>query len=82
MTPFEPGADDTVRIQPPPRRKRGGLPYVIAVATLLVVSACGWLLWPVPSAPPSVSVSPAPASVPPVAATAVARPAFPIEIAT
>ena len=58
MTSFDPGVDDTVRIQPPPRRMRGGLRYIIALATLLVVSAGVWLLWPVPSAPPSISVSP------------------------
>jgi hypothetical protein len=75
MTPVEPGGDDTVRILPPPRRKRGGLLSAIGIAALLVVSAGGWLLWPVPSAPPSVSV-------PPAAPATASKPAFPIEIAT
>jgi hypothetical protein len=82
MTPVEPGSDDTIRILSPPRSARGGLLAAIAVAGLLAVSVGGWLLWPVPRAPPSVSAPTAPQPAPSEAPVAASRPVFPIETAT
>ncbi len=82
MTPAQPDSDDTVRVSPAPRRRLGGLAAGGAIAALLAVAIGGWLLWPVPSAPPNVS---APTASVPVASEKPAtagRQAFPIEIAT
>jgi hypothetical protein len=82
MTPVQPDSDDTVRVLPLPRHRHRGLLAVVAVAALLAVSAGGWLVWPVPSAPPSASAPTAPAPVQSDAPVAASRPVFPIEIAT
>jgi hypothetical protein len=56
---------------------RGGLPSAIVLAALLAVSAGGWLLWPVPSAPGHV-----PRHVPLAAPAIASAPVFATEIAT
>ena len=68
MRPAEPGADDTVRIPPTPRRKRAQWPFAVVAGACVVVagSAAFWLLRPHPAMPPpcptaQVSASSAPA---------------------
>jgi hypothetical protein len=69
-TLVDPGEDDTASIVPR-RPMRGMSPLAVGIAALLVVSAGGWLLWPISSPPGPVRP----------AGTA-GRPAFPINVAT
>ncbi len=80
MRPAEPGADDTVRIVPKPRRSHARLLAVVGAVVVLLAGSVGcWLLWPQPAPPPAVTTAATPTSTP---ANTAAPPAFIIETAT
>jgi hypothetical protein len=64
MSPVEPGADDTIRILPAPRRKRARWP-LIAAASAGIVLAGTTAFWLLPHEPPPISIQSAPGVVAP-----------------
>jgi hypothetical protein len=64
MRPAKPGADDTIRILPEPRRKRAKWPLAIVAGACVAIagSAAFWLLHPHPAGPPPLATTQVPAA--------------------